>query len=118
MSGRDYELWQPLLAIGSWIEEHGARGLLKLLQEHALAVIDRGKDEAVPDADEVLLHVLAEAVRFGEQPTPHDILSKAVEAEPVIFKNWHPRTVTARLKSYGIPTPWERARKRLQFRAR
>jgi hypothetical protein len=105
MSGRDYELWQPLLALASWIESHGARGLLKLLQEHAMAVIDRGRDEAVPDADEVLLRVLAEAVRFGERPTPHDILAKAVEAEPVLFKNWHPRTVTARLKSYGIPTP-------------
>jgi hypothetical protein len=105
MSGRDYELWQPLLAIGSWVESHGARGLLALLQEHALAAIDRGRDEAVPDADEVLLRVLAEAVRFGERPTPHDILAKATEAEPVIFKNWHPRTVTARLKSYGIPTP-------------
>ena len=105
MSGRDYELWQPLLAMASWIESHGARGLLKLLQEHALAVIDRGKDEAVPDADETLLRVLAEAVRIGERPTPHEILAKATEAEPVVFKNWHPRTVTARLKSYGIPTP-------------
>jgi hypothetical protein len=28
MSGRDYELWQPLLALAAWIESHGARGLL------------------------------------------------------------------------------------------
>jgi len=105
MSGRDFELWQPLLALAWWIESHGARGLLKLLQEHAMAVIDRGRDEAVPDADEALLRVLAEAVRLGERPTPHDILVKATAAEPAVFKNWHPRTVTARLKSYGIPTP-------------
>ncbi len=105
MSGRDFELWQPLLALASWIESHGARGLHGLLQEHALAVIDRGRDEAVPDADETLLRVLADAVRIGDRPTPHDVLSKALEAEPVLFKNWHPRTVTARLKSYGIPTP-------------
>ena len=32
MSGRDYELWQPLLALASWVESKGARGLLKLLQ--------------------------------------------------------------------------------------
>jgi hypothetical protein len=105
MSGRDYELWQPLLALAAWIESHGARGLLRILQEHALAIIDRGRDEAVPDADETLLRVLADAVRVGDRPTPHDVLAKAVEAEPVVFKNWHPRTVTARLKSYGIPTP-------------
>jgi hypothetical protein len=105
MSGRDYELWQPLLALASWIESHGAGGLLKLLQEHALAVIDRGKEETVPDADETLLRILAEAVRSGERPIPHDILAKATEAEPGVFRNWYPRTVTARLKSYGIPTP-------------
>jgi hypothetical protein len=105
MSGRDYELWQPLLALAYWIESHGARGLHGLLQEHALAAIDRGRDEAVPDTDETLLRILADAVRIGDRLTPHDILAKALEAEPVIFKNWHPRTVTARLKSYGIPTP-------------
>jgi hypothetical protein len=105
MSGRDYELWQPLLALASWIESHGARGLLRLLQEHALAVIDRGRDEAVPDADETLLRALADAVRIGDRPTPHDIWVKALEAEPVVVKHWHPRTVTARLKSYGVPTP-------------
>ncbi len=106
MAGRDYELWQPILSIAAWIEQHGARGLLAMVQEHALATIDRGRDEAVPDADETLLHVLAEAVRYGERPTPHDILAKAVEAEPVVFQNWHPRTVSGNvLKSYGIPTP-------------
>ncbi|HLA86230.1 MAG TPA: hypothetical protein VJL29_15690, partial [Thermoguttaceae bacterium] len=42
MSGRHYELWQPLLSIASWFEEHGAKGLLALLQEHALGVIDAG----------------------------------------------------------------------------
>jgi hypothetical protein len=105
MSGRDFELWQPLLALASWVESHGAQGLHGLLQEHALAAIDRSRDEAVPDADETLLRILADAVRIGDRPTPHDVLAKAMEAEPVVFKGWHPRTVTARLKSYGIPTP-------------
>ena len=40
----------------------------------------------------------------GDRPTPNEILTKAQESEPVIFKLWQPRTVTARLKSYGIPT--------------
>jgi len=115
MSGRHYELWQPLLAIASWFEEHGAKGLLALLQEHALGVIDATRDDATPDADETLLRILAEAVRLGERPTPHDVLAKAVEAEPVVFRNWHPRTVTARLKSYGIPTP-RKVMSRREFR--
>ena len=105
MSGRDFELWQPLLALASWIESHGAQGLHALLQEHALAVIDGGRDESVPESDETLLRIMADAVRVGERLAPHDILAKALEAEPVVFKNWYPRTVTAVLKSYGIPTP-------------
>jgi hypothetical protein len=103
MSGRDFELWQPLLALATWIESHGARGLHKLVQDHAMVVIDRGRDESVPDADETLLRILADAARCGERLTPHDILAKALEAEAVVFKTWHPRTVTARLKAYGIP---------------
>ena len=112
MSGRDYELWQPLLALASWVESHGARGLLALLQEHALAVIDRGRDEAVPDADEVLLRVLAEAVRFGERPTPHDILAKAAEAEPVIFKKLAPADgdgTAEKLRHPDAPEGWQPA---------
>ena len=31
MTGRDYELWQPLLALASWVESHGAKGLLELM---------------------------------------------------------------------------------------
>jgi hypothetical protein len=105
MGGRDFELWQPLLALASWIESHGAPGLHALLQQHALAVIEGGRDESVPESDETLLRILADAVRAGERLTPHDILAQALNAEPAEFKNWHPRGVTAALKSYGIPTP-------------
>ena len=103
MGGRDFELWHPLLALASWIESHGARGLLGLLQEHALTTIERGRDESVPDADEILLRIVADAVRAGDWLTPHEILNKANEAEQAVFKLWLPRTVTARLKTYGIP---------------
>ncbi len=103
MGGRDFELWQPLLALAYWLESSGAGGLLRLLQEHALTTIERGRDEAIPDADETLLRIVADAVRVGDRPTPNEILTKAQEVEPVIFKLWQPRTVTARLKSYGIP---------------
>ena len=51
-----------LAVLASWIESHGASGLLGLLQEHALASIDRGRDESIPDADETLLRIVADAV--------------------------------------------------------
>lgn len=115
MSGRDYELWQPLLALASWIEADGARGLLTLMQQHALSTIDSGKDETTPDADVTLLNVLADAVRIGRRTTPKEVLDAALEAEPALFKNWHPRTVTGRLKAYGIPTP-KKSGSRREFR--
>ena len=104
MSGRDYELWQPLLALASWIESHGARGLLKLLQEHALATIDAGRDDATPDADETLLRILADEIRTGMVPTPGDILAKAQAVDAAGFKTWKARGVSEHLKRYGATT--------------
>jgi hypothetical protein len=104
MSGRDYELWQPLLALASWIESHGARGLLKLLQDHAMETIDAGRDDATPDADETLLRILADEIRAGMVPTPGDILAKAQEADSVGFKNWKARGVSEHLKRYSAVT--------------
>jgi len=104
MSGRDFELWQPLLAIASWLEEAGAGGLLGLLQEHALATIDAGRDDQTPDHDETLLRLLAAGIRFGERPTPGEILDKAKATEPEGFKRWSPRAVAEHLKRYGLTT--------------
>ncbi|MCE5268284.1 MAG: hypothetical protein LLG00_10410 [Planctomycetaceae bacterium] len=104
MSGRDYELWQPLLALASWIESHGARGLLKLLQEHAMATIDAGRDDTTPDSDETLLRILTDEVRVGTIPTPGDILAKAQAIDAAGFKTWKARGVSEHLKRYGAVT--------------
>lgn len=104
MSGRDFELWQPLLALASWVESCGARGLLGLMQEHALATIDAAKDDQTPDADEILLRILADEIRAGRVPTPGDILTKAQEVDSVGFKNWTARAVSEHLKRYGMVT--------------
>jgi len=104
LGGRDYELWQPLLAIAAFIEEAGARGLLGLLQEHAESVADAGRDDSTPDYDETLLRLLAESIRFGERPTPGDLLEKAKAAEPEAFKRWTPRAVAEHLKRYSLRT--------------
>jgi hypothetical protein len=103
MSGRNYELWQPIMALAAWFEDRGADGLLEAVQNHALASIDANKDEQTPDSDEILLRILA-AESF-EWLTASEVLSRAVEVEPALFKNWMPRTVSARLKAYGIPAP-------------
>ncbi len=104
MSGRDFELWQPLLALAAWIESHGAHGLLRLLQEHALATIDAGREDVTPDADETLLRILADEIRMGNTPTPGDILAKAQATDAAGFKTWKARGVSEHLKRYGAAT--------------
>lgn len=104
IDGRHYELWQPLLALAAWVEAAGMEGLLGIVQQHALRTIDSAHDDQTPDCDETLLRLLAEAVRFGERPTPADILEAARKAEPEVFKKWTARGVTAHLKRYGLAT--------------
>jgi len=104
MSGRDYELWQPLLALASWIEPYGARGLLKMLQEHALATIDAGGDDATPDHDETLLRILTEKRLNLEMPQAKEILEAARELDQVSFRQWSPKGVANVFKRYGLAT--------------
>jgi hypothetical protein len=99
---RSFELWQPLLALAEWVESHGAAGLLQIMQRHALDSVANGKDDAIPEADETLLEILADKLRMGHCPTPGEILDRAKELEPVTFDRWAPRTVSSRLKTYGI----------------
>jgi hypothetical protein len=104
MAGRDYELWQPLLALASWVEEHGADGLLAMTRDHAIQTIEAGRDDAVPDTDELLLRLLADSVVAGAngELTPHAILRRATEREPNLFGRWSTRGVASALKRYGV----------------
>ena len=105
LSGRDYELWQPLLAIAAFVEETGLAGLLQLVQTYALEMAELVKDDAQSDHDEILLRLLADAVRCGERPTPGEMLARAKEGESGdMFAKWSPRAVAEHLKRYGLTT--------------
>jgi hypothetical protein len=106
VGGRGYELWQPLLALAWWLDERGAKCLLPLMQRFALEAIAAGQEDQTPEADEVILEVLAELVQNAIQPpTPGEILKKAKEHDPATFDRWQAQTVSRRLKNYGIPPP-------------
>jgi len=111
MSGRDFELWQPLLALASWVESHGARGLLALTQRHALETIDAGKDDQIGDADETLLRILAEKRANLETPTPGELLKAAQEAESNVFRQWTAKGVSNALRRYSVHTAKMHGRK-------
>jgi hypothetical protein len=105
IGGRNYELWQPLLALAGWLEEHGSDGLLPLVQEHARETVANAKDDAVPEADEILLELLTARVVDHYPPTSAELLKSAQERDPITFKLWTPNGVTRRLGAYGITTP-------------
>jgi hypothetical protein len=102
LAGRAYELWQPLLALAAWLDEHGADGLLGMMQKHAINSHDSNRDEQIPEADEVLLEILTERVKAGYKPTPGDILNLAKDKDKATFDKWAARTVSNRFKAYGI----------------
>lgn len=102
MSGRNFEIWQPLLGLAAWFEDRGARGLLDLLRRHALLLIEQGREAATPPDDEVLMQALARAVGSGIAPTAGELLATVADVEPSLFRNWTARGVAAHLKRYGI----------------
>jgi hypothetical protein len=105
IAGRNYEIWQPLLALAGWLQDRGADGLLGLLQQHAVGRVTSDRDDAIPEADEVLLELLAEAIREFRHPTPGELLKDAKGRDDVTFKLWQPAGVSRRLKNYSIPIP-------------
>ncbi len=105
MSGRQYELWQPLLALASWIEQCGEEGLLRPMQDFALASIEAAKDNQTPEREEVLLRALAQKVRLGETPTCKDLLSAArAIASAQMFDGWSEKRVSTVMERYRIRT--------------
>jgi hypothetical protein len=104
MSGRDVELWLPIVGLANWFDARGCEGLGGLLEQYALAAVEASSDEVAPDADLVLLATLAAAVRCGELVTPADLLARVREREPSLFTCWTSRGVANRLRSYSLVT--------------
>ena len=104
MSGRQFELWQPLLALASWVESYGAKGLLTLMQQYAIDRIELSQEDQSPDCDEILLQILTGHVRTGQTPTAKEILERAQELEPRMFANWSPKGAANAIRRYNIAT--------------
>lgn len=102
MSGRNFELWQPLLSLAAWLEDRGARGMLDLLRRHALLLIESSREAATPPADEAILQALARSVGSGIAPTAKELLATVQAAEPSLFRAWSPKGIAVHIKQYGI----------------
>ena len=108
MTGRQYEIWQPLLALAEWIESQDTtgelRGLLQVLQDYAQSVNEASRDDQTPEADELLLRALTRKIKDGECPRASDVLEQARTEEPNLFKLWTAPAVGKHLRRYGIQT--------------
>ncbi len=102
MRGREMQVWQPILAEAHLIEEAGAEGLLKMVQNHAKVSIEQISEDTSPEVDEVLLRLLAESIETHPQGiTPSELLQKAKDQEPSSFDRRSPRGVSTVLNRYG-----------------
>ena len=103
LSGREMEVWQPILALAKLVQEAGALGLVDLVQSHAKSCAVKAKQDTVPEQDEMLLRSLRELLD-GESGgvTAGRVLEKAKEQEVSLFGFMSARGVGAVLKRYGI----------------
>jgi hypothetical protein len=102
INGRDYELWQPLLALASWFESKGFDGLVKVAETYALESIQSATGLRTPESDEILLRTLAQLQHL--RPTATEILAHAAERHKNVFSQWSPEGVGRRLRTYGLST--------------
>jgi len=106
LSGRDYELWSPLIALADWLESHGAKGLTVVVAKHAEATAVESHDDTAPEADETLLRIVAIRVVTETADTlkPGDVLKSARDEDPETFKKWTAKGVANALAKYGVKT--------------
>jgi hypothetical protein len=106
MSGRDYELWQPIFAIAAWFEDHGVTGLLPELRRHAARCIVGSKESGISPEDEAILQAVAATIRTGRPKTAAELLAAVQSQEPALLRNWSAKRTASRLRNYGIkPRP-------------
>ena len=105
-AGRDFELWQPLLALAGWLDEAGVSGLLELVSEHARSTVEGSREESVSDTDELVLRLLAAHVQAGthDRVKAGDLLREAQEHDGATFARWKAKGIANSLKRYGIRT--------------
>lgn len=108
--GRDYELWQPLIALARIIEDAEELGLVEAVKDFARFTIESRVEDQTPEADEILLRHLADWVRAAVQcdrpaiqnRTPKELLAAVRASDPDAFRSWAPRGVGHALSRYGI----------------
>lgn len=105
LSGRDAELWRPLLVLARLCDPEDVAGLVEVVRRYADAVITDGQDDTAPEPERILVGLLAACVAHHQADvTPKDLLVQAQKDEPVIFRGWTPHRVASALRRYSLHT--------------
>ncbi|MGH2271269.1 hypothetical protein ACQ9LF_05665 [Anaerohalosphaeraceae bacterium U12dextr] len=101
-NGRDYEIWQPILALADMLEQDGASGLVQIVEEFAVKTME-SNEEIIPETDEILLRLLQEEMDSGSFGiAPNQLLEKAREKEPSLFNKYSARGISSILNRYNL----------------
>jgi hypothetical protein len=118
LGGRQYELWQPLLALAAWIDcersKRRGRGVKDVgptvpmlhprLLDYARGICESGSESLLPEEDFLLLWTLSEKAFHGEEPTCKAILEVARRTDPDALRGISARRVAEILKRYDLTT--------------
>jgi hypothetical protein len=106
LGGRPYELWQPILALASWVDFCRPNGTPPALHPSVLAyarqACEGASEGGVPEEDFVLLSALAAKVVRGVQPTCQEVLQLARLIDADAMRGISARKVAEILKRYGL----------------
>jgi hypothetical protein len=104
LSGRQYELWQPILALADWVDTKDKMRLVERLGEYARQLVLATQEQLAGDVEQLLLRILTDRIRDGKCPSPKEVLEKAMNMEKETMKGWTPRRVSDVLRRYGLVT--------------
>lgn len=109
LGGRNYEIWQPILALAQLVDPENRTELTGKIEAWAAQIVASSQEEFIPEEDQVLMWVLTREMRDGKEARCKQLLDTAKIMESSLFKNWSPQKVAASLKKYGLKLVRKRA---------
>jgi hypothetical protein len=106
LGGRQYELWQPILALASWVDFCRPNGTPPSLHPQMLAYAQQACEGAseggVPEEDYLLLRALTYKAVGKQQPNCKQVLESARLVDRDALRGITPRKAAEILKRYGL----------------
>ena len=104
LTGRQHDVWQPILSIASWLENCGISGLRATMESLAKRLIEKQASERSLSEDEVLVRTAADFARQKVTVTAGEILEAARKQAPTLLSTYSAKGAGTCLRKYGLKT--------------